>query len=107
MNLLERHLEENALEANDVMDAAERLSGLLFRYSAQDENPPDEEAMNVRNEAAGLARALVDQLEAAGISGDRLGQYVRNLFECLEMGEEGAQISLRAGENPNSLQRPV
>lgn len=107
VNLLERHLEENAIEAEQVMDAAERLSNLLFRYSAQDENPVEEEALRVRDEAAELGRTLVDRLEAAGIAGDRLGQYVRNLFECLELGEEGASISLRAGENPNSLQRPV
>jgi hypothetical protein len=38
---------------------------------------------------------------------DRLGQCVRNFFECLELGREGAAISLRAGENPRSMQRPM
>jgi hypothetical protein len=107
LNLLERHLEENGIEAEGVMESAERLSNMLFRYSANDENPPEAEAVAARDDAAAVARQLVDQLEAANIRGDRLGQYVRNLFECLELGEEGAEISLRAGENPNSLQRPV
>jgi hypothetical protein len=55
---------------------------------------------------ADLARALVDQIERAGAGSDRLGQHVRNFFECLSLGEEGAAISLRAGEDPNSIQRP-
>jgi hypothetical protein len=54
-----------------------------------------------------LGRQLVDAMEAARLGGDRLGQLVRNLFECLELGKEGAEISLRAGENPGSLQRPI
>jgi hypothetical protein len=107
LNLLERHIEENGVEAESAMDTVERMSNLLFRYSSNDENPSGEEADSVRAEAAILGRQLVDQLEAAGIQGDRLGQYVRNYFECLELGAEGAEISLRAGENPGSLQRPT
>ena len=107
LNLLERHCDETGIEAGAAMDTLERLSNLLFRYSANDENPAGEEAVSVRDEAAILGRQFVDDLEAAGIKFDRLGQYVRNFFECLELGAEGAQISLRAGENPNSLQRPL
>jgi hypothetical protein len=107
LNLLERHCDESGVEADAAMDTLERLSNLLFRYSANDENPAGEEAVSVRDEAAILGRQLVDDLEATGVKLDRLGQYVRNFFECLELGAEGAQISLRAGENPNSLQRPV
>ena len=83
------------------------MSNLLFRFSANDENPNDDEANSIREEAADLGRQLVDQLQSTNITSDRIGQYVRNYFECLELGEEGASISLRAGENPNSLQRPV
>ena len=106
-NLLERHAEENGLEIPGVLDVADQLSNLLFRFTDDDGNPPDAEAMKIRDEAANLGRRLVDEIEANTIAGDRLGQYIRNLFECLELGEEGAAISLRAGENPGSLQRPV
>ena len=106
-NLLERHVEEESLSADDILRLAERLSKMLWEHTENDENPPDAEAFAVRDAAASLARQLVDELETAGIRGDRLGQYVRNLFECLELGEEGAAISLRAGENPASLQRPM
>jgi hypothetical protein len=71
-----------------------------------DENPPGELGDQVRRYAAALGRRLVDQIERGGFGHDRLGQCVRNLFECLELGREGAGISLRAGENPNSPQRP-
>ncbi len=107
LNLLERFTEERGVDALELMDTAERLSNLLFRYSAEEDNPASDEAMRVRDEAAAIGRELVDRIVAAEVTGDRLGQYVRNLFECLELGEEGAEISLRAGENPNSLQRPV
>jgi hypothetical protein len=105
LTLLERHVEENGLRADALVEAAEGLSNFLFRYSDEEENPPGAEV--IRDEAAALARTLVDEIEHAGIRGDRLGQYVRNLFECLELGEEGAALSLRAGENPESLQRPL
>lgn len=107
VKLLERHCEENAIEADAMLDVAERLDAMLSRYVESEENPGEAEAKDVRERAAAQARLLVDELERAGIAGDRLGQWVRNLFECLEMGEEGAAISLRAGENPGSLQRPV
>ncbi len=90
-----------------MFDRAERLDSMLFKYVEEDENPGEAEGAEMREKAAVVARQLVDELEKARISGDRLGQYVRNLFECLAMGKEGAEISLRAGEDPGSLQRPV
>ena len=107
VTLLEQHLEETAADAPAVMEAAERLDSLLFKYAEDVDNPSAREAAAMRERAAVQSRQLVDALEAAGITGDRIGQLVRNLFECLELGEEGAAISLRAGENPRSLQRPV
>jgi hypothetical protein len=103
--LLEKHTEEMGLDVPEVMDAADRLSSYLFRNASGDDNPPN--AIEVRDRAAELGRQLVDAIEAVHLTGDRLGQLVRNLFECLELGKEGAEISLRAGENPNSLQRPI
>jgi hypothetical protein len=107
LSLLEKHAEELGVEAPDALETAEAMSSLLFRWSANEENPPEAQAEEVRQQAAALGRQLVDQLEAAHIASDRLGQFIRNYFECLELGEEGARISLRAGENPKSLQRPV
>jgi hypothetical protein len=102
--IVQRHAEEKSVDAPEAIDAAERLWNLLFRYSGEDDNPP--EAMQVRDEAAAIGRELVDAVVAAQLTSDRLGQLVRNLFECLELGKEGSEISLIAGENPNSLQRP-
>ena len=103
--IVQRHAEEKGVEAPEAVDAAERLWSLLFRYSGEDDNPPD--AVKIRHGAAAIGRELVDSVVASHLTSDRLGQLIRNLFECLELGEEGAEISLRAGENPNSLQRPV
>jgi hypothetical protein len=96
--------------ATNAANIAQRLTveliDLLDPYLDVDENPRPEIALKVRDQAVVLARKLVDQVERGGIGHDRLGQCVRNLFECLELGQEGAAISLRAGEHPDSLQRP-
>jgi hypothetical protein len=89
----------------DVLGIAGRLVTLLAPYRQSGENPPPDEARRSAEEAAGLARSLVDSIERLRVGHDRLGQAVRNLFECLELGEEGATISLRAGENPDSVLR--
>lgn len=107
LSLLERQTEELGIDVPELLDVAERLSNLLFRYTGADENPSGAEGLAARDEAAALGRQLVDHLEPTDLRGDRLGQYVRNLFECLALGKEGAEISLRAGEDPDSLQRPV
>jgi hypothetical protein len=106
LTIVQRHAEEKEVEAPEAIDAAERLWNLLFRYSGEDDNPPEPEATQLREEAAAIARELVNAVVAAQLQSDRLGQLVRNLFECLELGKEGSEISLTAGENPNSLQRP-
>lgn len=89
-----------------VLAVATKLEGILVSYLNLEDNPPALIAARVRQEAAALGRKLVDEIEAAGVGHDRLGQCVRNLFECLELGREGAAISLRAGEDPKSFQRP-
>jgi hypothetical protein len=101
-----------ARAAPDGPEAAARrtaadLLALLEPCVELDENPPKALAVQIRDRAAELGRALVDQIDSGGLGFDRLGQCVRNLFECLELGREGAEISLRAGEDPRSLQRPV
>jgi len=74
LNLLERHCEENGVEAVEAIDTAERISNLLFRYSANDENPGGAEAVSVRDEAAVLGRQLVDQLDS-GQEGGESGEH--------------------------------
>ena len=85
-----------------------KLEALLAPYADLDDNPPPIVAKRIREEAAVLGRRLVGEIEGAPSAGhDRLGQSVRNLFECLELGREGSVLGLRAGENPQSLQRPI
>jgi len=90
----------------DLLETAGKLIELLAPCRQAGENPPDEEARRVTGEAAALARVLVEGIERLKAGHDRLGQCIRNLFECLELGEEGAALSLRAGENPDSVLRP-
>lgn len=86
---------------------AAELVTLLTPWLELGENPPEPVAGETRDRAALLGRQLVDQIESGSLGHDRLGQCIRNLFECLELGREGAGISLRAGENPKSFQRPI
>jgi hypothetical protein len=104
--MLEKTANSEDAQYEELFDLSNRLSGLLFPYFSSDENPPEPDATRVRDEAAALGRQIVDEIERHNVGYDRLGQCVRNFFECLELGEEGVDISLRAGENPNSLQRP-
>jgi hypothetical protein len=85
---------------------AAEIVELLAPYYDSDENPNRAVAEQVRTEAALLGRKFVEQVELDALGHDLLGQGVRNLFECLALGREGAAISLRAGENPDSMQRP-
>ena len=91
-------------------DTLERLGALIVLlepWRDLEDNGPPEAAEKTRQSAAALGRLVVDDIEKCGVGYDRLGQAVRNLFECLSMGEEGAQISLRAGEDPRSTMRPI
>jgi len=72
------------------------------RLRAFEEDPPAEEALRAADEAAALARALVAAILATPFRGDRLGQHVRNLLECLGLPDEGAELSLLCGEKPDS-----
>jgi hypothetical protein len=67
-----------------------------------DEDPPPEEALAAADAAAQRARLLVDAILETPARSDRLGQHVRNLFECLGLVEEGATLSLLCGERPDS-----
>ena len=84
----------------------ELLAELDRRLRPYPEDPPAEEAVAAAAEVAEAARRLVDEIETVGYRGDRLGQCVRNLFECLGLAAEGAELSLRCGERPDSPLRP-
>jgi hypothetical protein len=105
--LLPEKTEDGGADANAARLLAFELVELLDPYLDGGENPPAGPAAKVRDRAASLGRRLVDHIERGKLGHDRLGQCVRNLFECLELGREGADISLRAGEDPRSVQRPV
>ena len=92
--------------APEAIERTGELVMLLEAYRDRDDNGPEQDRPHVIEEAVRLGRAVVDEIEKAGAGADRVGQQIRNLFECLERGEEGAEISLRAGENPDSLLRP-
>jgi hypothetical protein len=79
------------------------LEHLLRDYP---EDPKPDIAIPVAVQAAAMARRLAEEIEKVGYRGDRLGQCVRNLFECLDLGQEGAELSLRCGERPDSPLRP-
>ena len=79
--------------------AFEGLEGTLRDF---DEDPPAEEAVAAADRAAERGRALVDAILATPCRSDRLGQHVRNLFECLGLAEEGARLSLQCGEREDS-----
>ena len=79
--------------------AFEGLEGAVREF---DEDPKAEEAIAAADVVADKARTLVEAILATSCRSDRLGQHVRNLFECLGLPEEGAQASLKCGERPDS-----
>jgi hypothetical protein len=88
--------------AQGVHEAFERLEQAVEPF---EEDPAQDAALKAADAVAELARALVGAILETPARGDRLGQHVRNLFECLGLAEEGAAISLRCGERPDSPMR--
>ncbi|HET7294852.1 MAG TPA: hypothetical protein VFM88_20685 [Vicinamibacteria bacterium] len=82
-----------------LIRAYEALEGSLRDF---DEDPPFERALAAADAVAELSRALVAAILATPVRGDRLGQSVRNLFECLGLPDEGQRLSLACGERPDS-----
>jgi hypothetical protein len=85
-----------AVALHEALDALEREG------SGFDDDPPFEDALHAADQIAALGRALVDAILATSIRGDRLGQCVRNLYECLGLAAEGAELALKCGERPDS-----
>lgn len=95
--------EQPPFEHTPLPDLLAELDRLLRPYP---EDPPPPVALRVADQVAEVARQLVAEIVGVGYRGDRLGQCVRNLFECLGLAAEGAELSLRCGERPDSLLRP-
>lgn len=93
-------------EAEALIVLIDSLQETIGKYEGADD-PSDKESEEVVEKAAAISRNIVNEIERLNAGEDRLGQLVRNLFECLGLGKEGAEISLRAGEDPNSLLRPL
>jgi hypothetical protein len=70
-----------------------------------DEDPEAVQALSAADAAAQAARQMVAALLETPLRSDRLGQHVRNLFECLGLAEEGTTLSLQCGERPDSPMR--
>ena len=90
-------------EETTLPELLAELDRLLRPYP---EDPPEATAIEVADIAAAIARRLVEEIEKVGYRDDRLGQCIRNLFECLGLAEQGADLSLRCGERPDSPLRP-
>ena len=67
-----------------------------------DDDPRQDEALSAADAVAARVREVVRHVLETPVRGDRLGQIVRNLFECLGLPEEGATVSLQCGERPDS-----
>lgn len=107
LHVLSRIVRAQPKQSRHIIERAQELFKLLQPCLMAGMNPPPDEAEPLRERAAQIGRSLVDEIERHALGEDRLGECIRNLFECLELGEEGAILSLRAGENPDSLQRPM
>jgi hypothetical protein len=80
----------------------EAMATLEERLAEYAEDPPLPEALQAADAAAELGRRLVNAIERTPCRSDRLGQGIRNLFECLGLREEGLSLSLLCGERPDS-----
>jgi hypothetical protein len=78
------------------------MADLEARLRGYAEDPPPQEAIPAADAAAEAGRRLVSAIERTRCRSDRLGQNIRNLFECLGLRAEGLQLSLRCGERPDS-----
>lgn len=88
--------------ATGVRPAFDALENEAAPY---DEDPGLETAVEAADVLAGKARALVAAILETPVRSDRLGQHVRNLFECLGLADEGGALSLQCGERPDSPMR--
>jgi len=102
--LLARRDSDELLDESPLHPHLVALDNILGKYA--EEEPPVDVSIAVAERAAAAARRLAEEMVGGGIRGDRLGQCVRNLFECLGEPAEGAALSLQCGERADSPLRP-
>ena len=100
---LQRRAQPALLEQTRAGEIIAALEQVLAPYVA---DPPPETAQRVAEKAAAQARLLVEECVRSGYQSDRIGQCIRNLFECLGRAEESVELSLKCGERPDSPLRP-
>ena len=93
---------EDALPARTELPGNDELEDAVRPF---DEDPGPDDAIRAADDVALRARSLVGAILDTAARSDRLGQHVRNLFECLGLAAEGAELSLRCGERPDSPMR--
>jgi len=103
---------ERQLEILRVIEGEEgrRLNRLIVelrnRLDPWLEDPAFETAAAAADPLVELSRELVAAVvEDERARSDRLGQCIRNLFECLGLPQEGRRLSLACGESPDSPMR--
>jgi len=87
----------------EIYDLLRAVSSVL---SAFPEDPSDFVGATVAEASALLLRTVVIRLKESEVDDSQIGRHVRNLFECLGMGEEGARLAIEVGEDPASPLRP-
>jgi hypothetical protein len=91
-----------AHESGAAADLQDAFSALEKEAQPFEEDPALDEAIRGADAVAERARRVVAGIVEGGTRSDRLGQHVRNLFECLGLAAEGAELSVRCGERPDS-----
>lgn len=104
---IERQLEIlRVLEGEQGRPLNRLVIELRTRLDPWVEDPDLERAAAAADPLVELARELVRGIvEDERARSDRLGQNIRNLFECLGLPQEGRRLSLACGENPDSPMR--
>ncbi|MFM9872358.1 MAG: hypothetical protein ACKVQS_02695 [Fimbriimonadaceae bacterium] len=92
---------------SEALEQANLIFAELFPYIYDNQFPNPAEQMVVVAHSLDLVDLLVKLIQIENCRNDRIGQSVRNLYECLGQGKLGATMGLLAGENPKSIQRPV
>jgi len=104
---IERQLEIlRVLEGQESKALNASVASLRHGLEPWVEDADPEKAAAQADPIVDVAREMVRLIVAdERARSDRLGQCIRNLFECLGLPNEGRRVSLACGESPDSLMR--